>query len=180
MKAEHLLSEHDIIQTQIQTSNIFTWFYTGKLVILVFDFIHGLSHHSCRSTSQLLKTKFIWHGISKDAMDLVQACTSCQTSKVHRHTDSGMGTFPQPRRRFTHIHVNVITAYNPAANGMVGRFHRNPKADLMYHCKDSNCFTQPPWVLLRLRAPPKNTLDVSADEMVYGDPMVVTAEFFLL
>ncbi|XP_068229437.1 uncharacterized protein [Palaemon carinicauda] len=53
----------------------------------VFDFIHGLSHPSCCSTAQRLKTKFIWHGISKDAKDGVRASTSCQTSKVHRHTD---------------------------------------------------------------------------------------------
>ncbi|XP_068247829.1 uncharacterized protein [Palaemon carinicauda] len=69
------------------------------------------------------------------------------------------------------------TAYNPAANGKVENFHHTLKAALMSRCKDSNWFTQVPWVLLGLRIT-NDTLDVSAAEMVYGDPLAVPAEFF--
>ncbi|XP_068205365.1 uncharacterized protein [Palaemon carinicauda] len=70
-----------------------------------FDFIHGLSHPSCRPTAQLLKTKFLWQGITKDAKDWVCACASSQTSKVYRYTDLPMGTFHQPQGCFASIHV---------------------------------------------------------------------------
>ncbi|XP_068246520.1 uncharacterized protein [Palaemon carinicauda] len=33
---------------------------------------HGLSHHSCCSAAQLLKRKFIWHGITRDAKHWVR------------------------------------------------------------------------------------------------------------
>ena len=64
------------------------------------------------------------------------------------------------------------TSYNPHANGIVERLHRTLKAD-------SSWFHQLPWVLLGLCTTPKEGLNVSAAEMVYGDPLVVPAEFFL-
>jgi len=39
-------------------------------------------------------------------------------------------------------------------------------------------FSQLPWVLLGLRTTPKEGLDVSPAEMVFGDPLVVPGEFF--
>ena len=225
----------------------------------VFNLIHGLAHPSARSTTTLLKKKFIWHSISKDAKAWARSCIPCQQSKVHRHTESGIGSFPQPNRRFSHVHVDIVgplppsegykylftivdrstrwpeavpladssapscataflsawvsrfgvpehitsdrgssftsllwtslnkllgstnhhtTAYNPEANGMVERLHRTLKAALIARCTDSSWFHQLPWVLLGLRTTPKEGLDVSAAEMVYGDPLVVPAEFF--
>ncbi|XP_068222598.1 uncharacterized protein [Palaemon carinicauda] len=98
--------------------------------------------------------------------------------------DSGVGTFPQPRQRFAHIHVHAgitlhqTTAYNSAANGMVERFHRTLKAAFGVPRKDSNWFTKLPWVFLEIRTTPKDNLDVSAAEMVHGDPLVVDTELF--
>ena len=225
----------------------------------VFDLIHGLSHPSRRATARLLKQKFVWHGISRDAGNWVRSCTPCQKSKVHRHTETGPATFHQPSRRFAHIHVDVVgplppsegcryvftiidrstrwpeaipmsnatsascalsllsgwisrfgipdhitsdrgttftsqlwislgqlmgttvhhtTAYNPEANGMVERFHRTLKAALMSRCNGPVWLSQLPWVLLGLRTTPKDDLNVSPAEMVYGDPLVVPGEFF--
>ncbi|XP_068228065.1 uncharacterized protein [Palaemon carinicauda] len=56
----------------------------------------------------------------------------------------------------------ITTAYNPDANGMVEHFHHILKAALMSLCKDSNWFTQLPWVLLGLRTTSKDPLDILA------------------
>ncbi|XP_068232106.1 uncharacterized protein [Palaemon carinicauda] len=41
-------------------------------------------------------------------MDWISACTSFQTSNVHRHTDSGLGNIPQSQHRVAYICVNVL------------------------------------------------------------------------
>ena len=225
----------------------------------VFDIIHGVAHPSRKSTTHLLRQKFVWHGISKDAKSWSRSCLACQSSKVHRHIESGIGSFPEPQRRFSHIHVDVVgplpssedfkylftivdrstrwpeavpmksattsacasallsswvsrfgvplhitsdrgpsftsslwtsltqlmgsthhstTAYNPEANGLVERMHRTLKAALIARCTDADWISHLPWVLLGLRTTPKEGTDVSAAEMVFGDPLVVPAEFF--
>lgn len=225
----------------------------------VFDIVHGLAHPSGRSTAKLLKQKFVWHGINRDARNWSRHCISCQTSKVTRHTESGIGHFPQPKRRFGHIHVDIVgplppseganylftsterstrwpeaipmseataqacaeallhgwvsrfgvpdditsdrgpafishlwtalgqlmgttihrtTAYNPAANGMVERTHRTLKAALMARCTGPDWKPQLPWILLGMRTTPKEGLDVSPAEMVYGETIAVPGEFF--
>ena len=74
----------------------------------VFDLVHGLSHPSRRATATLLKQRFVWYGIAKDAKAWSRSCMACQTSKIHRHTESGVGSFKQPPRRFSHIHVDIV------------------------------------------------------------------------
>ncbi|XP_076029133.1 uncharacterized protein LOC143017980 [Oratosquilla oratoria] len=70
------------------------------------------------------------------------------------------------------------TAYNPEANGMVERFHRTPKAALIPRCNNATWDSQLPWVLLGLRTTPKEGLDVSPAEIVFGETLVVPGEFF--
>ncbi|XP_068215847.1 uncharacterized protein [Palaemon carinicauda] len=60
------------------------------------------------NVNALLKTKILWHGITKDATDWVPGYTSYLASKVHQHTDLRVGTFPQPKRYFAHIHIDVV------------------------------------------------------------------------
>ncbi|XP_068235564.1 uncharacterized protein [Palaemon carinicauda] len=79
----------------------------------VFDFIHGLSCASRWYTSQLLKTKFICHWTTKDKKDLVRACNSCKTSKVHQHTDSVVDNFLPPQSHFAQQHKDTIS-YSPS------------------------------------------------------------------
>ena len=73
-----------------------------------FDIVHNLSHPSRRTTCKLLTQKFVWQSIKKDAQQWAKTCQACQTCKIHRHTESGVGEFPQPRRRFGHIHVDIV------------------------------------------------------------------------
>ncbi|XP_068235770.1 uncharacterized protein [Palaemon carinicauda] len=72
----------------------------------------------------------------------------------------------------------LLSEYNPAAKGMVERLHHNLKVALKSRCKDSNRFTQLPFVILELRTTPNNALDLSSAEMLYDDLVVVPADFF--
>ena len=80
----------------------------------VFDLTHGLSHPSSRSTAKLMSKRFVWLGINKDARDWSRSCTACQKSKIHRHTESGTGYFPQPTIRFSHLHVDIVGPLTPS------------------------------------------------------------------
>ncbi|ROT85274.1 hypothetical protein C7M84_018261 [Penaeus vannamei] len=74
--------------------------------------------------------------------------------------------------------IHHTTSYNPEANGMVERFHRTLKAALMARCTKSDWKAQLPWVLLGIRTSPKEGLQVSPAEMVFGEALTVPGEFF--
>ncbi|XP_068246877.1 uncharacterized protein [Palaemon carinicauda] len=117
------------------------------------------------------------------------SCTSALLSGwiakfgIPEHVTSDRGTtftsqLWTPLANLMDITLHQTTAYNPAANGMVESFHCTLKVALMSRCKDSNLFTQLPWVLQGLKTNLKEARDLSAAEMVYGDPLVVPSEFF--
>ncbi|BHF85630.1 hypothetical protein SprV_1002879900 [Sparganum proliferum] len=60
------------------------------------------------------------------------------------------------------------TAYDPAANGMVERFHRQLKASLRTAADPENWTDHLPLVLLGIRSALKPDLDCSAAELVFG------------
>ncbi|XP_068234097.1 uncharacterized protein [Palaemon carinicauda] len=141
------------------------------------DFIHGLSHPSHHSTALLLKTKFIWHGITKDAKDWAPTHITRTSLSGYRIDCSTrcpeailMETARSTSSNLLHITPHQKTAYNPAGNGMVKLFHRTLKAVLMSRCKDSNWFSQLPLVFLGIKTTPKDALDISAAEMTYKTP----------
>ncbi len=65
------------------------------------------------------------------------------------------------------------TAYHPAANGMVERFHRQLKAALKCHQIQSSWYTALPLVMLGIRTALKNDLGGSSAEIVYGTTLRV-------
>lgn len=69
------------------------------------------------------------------------------------------------------------TAYHPAANGLVERFHRQFKAALMCHANDS-WTEQLPLVLLGIRSAWKDDLSASSAELVYGEPLRLPGDLF--
>ncbi|XP_041981634.1 uncharacterized protein LOC121735033 [Aricia agestis] len=69
------------------------------------------------------------------------------------------------------------TAYHPACNGLVERFHRQLKAAIMCHA-DSNWVDALPLVLLGIRTSFKSDLNASSAELVYGEPLRLPGEFF--
>jgi transposase InsO family protein len=69
---------------------------------------------------------------------------------------------------FKHV---LTTAYHPQANGMVERLHRQIKEALRARQCGAAWELHLPWVLLGLRAAPKDEANVSAAEVVYGEPL---------
>jgi hypothetical protein len=69
------------------------------------------------------------------------------------------------------------TAYHPACNGLVERFHRQLKAAIVCHANET--WTESlPWVLLGVRSAFKEDLQASSAELVYGEPLRLPGEFF--
>nr|VZI49866.1 unnamed protein product [Spirometra erinaceieuropaei] len=68
------------------------------------------------------------------------------------------------------------TAYHPAANGMIERFHRQLKASLRAAADPENWTDHLPLVLLGIRSALKSDLDCSAAEMVLGSTFRLLGE----
>jgi len=110
----------------------------------IFTAIHGLAHPSIKSTIKLVTDKFVWSNIRKDVRSWSRCCQSCQKSKVYRHTKSTIGDFPEPRRRFSHIHVDVVGPLPPSDGQryiftVVDRSTRWPEATPMEESTSSSC-----------------------------------------
>ena len=87
-------------------------------------------------------------------------------SRLFRHLNEMLGS--------RHIRT---TAYHPAANGMVERFHRQLKAAIRCHADDRWSDTLPT-ILLGIRAAYREDLHASAAELVYGETIRLPGEFF--
>ncbi|CAG9101291.1 unnamed protein product [Plutella xylostella] len=69
------------------------------------------------------------------------------------------------------------TAYHPACNGLVERFHRQLKAAIMCH-SNSTWSESLPLVLLGIRSAFKEDLQASSAELLYGEPLRLPGQFF--
>lgn len=70
------------------------------------------------------------------------------------------------------------TAYHPASNGMVERWHRSMKAAIMCH-ETPDWVSILPTVLLGLSTSYKDDIKASAAELVYGTTLRLPGEFFV-
>jgi hypothetical protein len=68
-------------------------------------------------------------------------------------------------------------AYHPQANGLVERFHRQLKAALCARLCGTAWANHLAWVMLGLRAAPKEDSNVSAAEVIFGRKLVLPGEF---
>ena len=73
--------------------------------------------------------------------------------------------------------LHHTTAYHPQANGMVESFHRNLKEAMKARLVDNDWVLALPWVMLGIRTAPKEDLNCSAAEMVFGSTLIVPGEF---
>ena len=70
----------------------------------------------------------------------------------------------------------VTTAYHPQSNGMVERLHRQVKQSLRARNCGNSWANHLPWVLLGIRAAPKEDSSVSAAEVVYGETLTLPGQ----
>jgi hypothetical protein len=109
-----------------------------------FDVTHGLSHPSIRATGRLVASKFVWRHMRKDVCAWAKSCIACQTSKIQQHVKSPLSTFAVPRRRFDHVHIDLVGPL-PSSQGcsylftMVDRFTRWPEAVPLASMTTSDC-----------------------------------------
>lgn len=75
------------------------------------------------------------------------------------------------------VKVHRTTAYNPKGNGFCQQFHRDTKAALKASLRGSDWADHLSWVMLGLRSAPKEDLQASSAELVYGQPLRVPGEF---
>ncbi len=71
----------------------------------------------------------------------------------------------------------LTSAYHPQSNGLVERFHRQLKDSLRARLAGVQWVEHLPWVLLGLRAQPKEDSNMSSAELVYGTPLTLPGEF---
>lgn len=69
------------------------------------------------------------------------------------------------------------TAYHPAANGLVERFHRQLKAAIMAYEDRNHWHDHLPFILLGIRCAVKSDYNCSASEMVYGSSLRLPGQF---
>jgi transposase InsO family protein len=68
------------------------------------------------------------------------------------------------------------TAYHPQSNGMIERAHRQIKDSLRSRLAGNQWPEHLPWVLLGLRAAPKEDTSTSSAELVFGSPLVLPGQ----
>ncbi|XP_077359637.1 uncharacterized protein LOC144005384 [Festucalex cinctus] len=73
--------------------------------------------------------------------------------------------------------LHRTSAYHPQANGLCERFHRSMKAALRAGLSDGNWVDKLPWIMLGLRTAPKEDLQCSSAELVYGQVLRVPGDF---
>jgi hypothetical protein len=109
----------------------------GWLRLQVFQSVHDLSHQGTKATAKLVAQRFVWPGMQKDCHTWARVCQACQSS--HALLTGWISRFGHPQtittdqgRQFE-SQLSRTTAYHPAANGLVERFHRTLKAAIMCH-----------------------------------------------
>ena len=75
--------------------------------------------------------------------------------------------------RIKHV---ATTAYHLQSNGLVERFHRQLKNALKARTCGMDWADHLPWVMLRIRAAPKEGSSISAAKMVYGSPLTLPGQ----
>jgi hypothetical protein len=73
----------------------------------------------------------------------------------------------------------TTTAYHPQANGIVERLHRQLKEALRARLAGVEWEQHLPWVLLRLRAAPKEDSAISAAEFMFGTKLALPGELLV-
>ena len=107
-------------------------FVPSSLRRKLFASFHNLSHPGVRATQKLIKERFVWPRMNADIRNWTKTCTSCQRSKIQRHTRTPVHSFPSTKFRFAHVHLDIVGPLPPSRGyrylfTMVDRFSRWPE-----------------------------------------------------
>lgn len=108
-------------------------FVTSQYRRQVFDSLHNLCHPGRTATVRLVTQRFVWPGMRKNCREWVKQCLECQSSKITRHTQAPLSTFPSPSSRFSHIHLDLVGPLPTSCDyryclTIIDRFTRWPEA----------------------------------------------------
>ena len=223
----------------------------------IFESYHQLSHGGQKIMRKMIGQRYYWSTMITDIDDWVRTCSQCQMAKVTKHTTIPPVQIEVPKRRFSHIHVDIVgplkisnnhrylltivdrftrwpeaiplvnidaksvvsqlingwisrfgipdiittdrglqfqselfstltealgsshiktAAYNPRANGLVERFHRQLKDSLRATSTDDKWYVDLPVILMALRSSIKTDIGLSPAELVYGDKLRLPAD----
>lgn len=101
-------------------------------------------------------------------------CPTVIVTDRGRQFESALFQFLSKLAGFEHKRT---TAYHPACNGLVERFHRQLKAAIVCHA-DEKWTESLPLVMLGIRTSFKEDLQASSAELVYGESLRLPGEFF--
>ena len=79
-----------------------------------FDIIHSLSHAGIKSTTYMMKQKYIWPNLRKDVKQWVSQCQACQAVKTKHHTHSSVQSYPPPNQAFDELNIDIIGPLPPS------------------------------------------------------------------
>lgn len=119
-------------------------------------------------TAETVAKAFLWCWISR------YGCPMDIVSDRGRQFESALFQYLSKFVGFQHKRT---TAYHPACNGLVERFHRQLKTAITCHA-DINWTESLPFVLLGVRSAFKEDLQASSAELLYGEPLRLPGEFF--
>lgn len=91
-------------------------FVPEKFRRTIIEKIHRISHPSIRTTTKLIKERFVWSNMGTDIAYIVKRCIPCQRSKVGRHNKSPLAPIAPPSARFQHINVDLIGPLPPSGD----------------------------------------------------------------
>lgn len=75
---------------------------------IVISKLHSIAHGGARSTTEIIKQRFVWPHMGKEISDYVKQCVNCQRSKVSRHVHAPIQQYSLPSQRFEHINIDLI------------------------------------------------------------------------
>jgi transposase InsO family protein len=99
---------------------------------------------------------------------------SCLTSDRGVQFCSSLWAALMSRLGIKHV---MTSAYHPQSNGVLERFHRRLKDAIRARAATADWLQHLPWILLGLRAAPREDSGVSAAELVFGTPLQLPGQF---
>jgi hypothetical protein len=74
----------------------------------IFAHFHNVAHPGRLASRRKISSRFVWRGLSSDVTAWARRCLACQRGKIHRHTRLAPQPIPIPKRRFSHLHVDLV------------------------------------------------------------------------